>query len=101
MAIGAKGVISVAANIVPADVTSMVHAARDGEWEKAQELHYKLWPLCKALFLETNPIPVKTSMKILGLINGELRLPLCDAQAGTVEKLTKALQAYGLEVPVA
>jgi len=101
MVIGAKGVISVAANIVPSDVANLVHAARDGQWERARKLHYKLWPLCKALFLETNPIPVKTSMKLLGLINGELRLPLCEAQDATVEKLKKALEAYGLEVPVA
>lgn len=96
MAIGAKGVISVAANIVPRDVQQMTDHALQGRWEKARILHHKLFNLCKALFVETNPIPVKTAMKEMGLINGELRLPLCPMDPKNAAKLHEALLAYGL-----
>ncbi|OQX54563.1 MAG: 4-hydroxy-tetrahydrodipicolinate synthase [Candidatus Omnitrophica bacterium 4484_213] len=76
MAIGGKGVVSVVANIVPAEVAQMTSAFLEGNIQKAKDLHYKLFPLCKAMFIETNPIPVKTAMKLLGQLNGELRLPL-------------------------
>ena len=96
MAIGAKGVISVAANIVPRDVREMTEHALQGRWEKARALHYKLFNLCKALFIETNPIPIKTAMKEMGLLNGDLRLPLCPMEPKNAAKLHESLIAYGL-----
>ena len=98
MAVGGAGVISVVGNIVPADVVAMTHAALSGDWKRAQELHLRLFPLCQAMFYETNPIPVKTAMKLLGLGNGELRLPMTPMGEGNVRKLEKAMKAYGLPV---
>lgn len=96
MSIGAKGVVSVVANIVPQEVRQMVEAFLNGEIKKAQELHFKVLPLSKAMFIETNPIPVKTSMRIMGRLNGELRLPLCEMRKENEAKLEKALKEYGL-----
>lgn len=97
MSVGAKGVISVAANIIPADVAKMVGSFLSGNTEEARKLHYKMLPIFKALFIETNPIPVKASMGIMGLLNPEWRLPLCPPKDETVEKLKKVLKAYGLK----
>jgi len=96
MAVGGKGVISVVANIVPKETAEMTRAALNGDWKRAKELHLRLFPLCKAMFYETNPIPVKTAMQLLGRLNGELRLPLCPMSQANRDKLQKALQAYGL-----
>lgn len=96
MAVGGKGVISVVANIVPKDVAEMTHAALNGDWKRAREMHLKLFPLCQAMFYETNPIPVKTAMGLLGMINPELRLPLCAMSEANVKRLKEALQRYGL-----
>jgi len=96
LAIGGKGVISVVANIVPKDTAEMVNAYEDGEIERARELFYKLYPLCRAMFFETNPIPVKTSLALLGKIDGEMRLPLCPMAPANLDKLKKALKDYGL-----
>ena len=74
----------------------MTRAALNGDWKRAKELHLRLFPLCKAMFYETNPIPVKTAMQLLGRLNGELRLPLCPMSQANRDKLQKALQAYGL-----
>jgi 4-hydroxy-tetrahydrodipicolinate synthase len=96
LAIGGVGVISVAANIVPRDVADLVAAFKKGDIKKAQELHYKLLPLIKALFIETNPIPVKTAMELVGMIEPELRLPLCHMSEENLAKLAEALKKYGL-----
>ncbi|MDP2939116.1 MAG: 4-hydroxy-tetrahydrodipicolinate synthase [Candidatus Omnitrophota bacterium] len=96
LSIGGIGVISVIANIIPKDVSSMVQEFRKGNVKKAQELHYKMLPLIKALFIETNPIPVKTAMGIMGLCSLDLRLPLCQMEEGNLEKLKKSLKDYGL-----
>jgi len=96
LAVGGAGVISVVANIVPRDVADMVEAFSKGNIKKAQNLHYKLLPLIKAMFIETNPIPVKTAMGILGLCQPELRLPLCAMSQPNQDKLSKALKDYGL-----
>ena len=96
MAVGGKGVISVVANIVPKETAEMTRAALNGDWKRAKELHLRLFPLCKAMFYETNPIPVKTAMQLLGRLNGELRLPLCPMSQANRDKLQKALRAYGL-----
>jgi 4-hydroxy-tetrahydrodipicolinate synthase len=96
LAIGGKGVISVVANIVPKDNADMVKAWEEGKIDRARQLFYKLLPLCQAMFIETNPIPVKTSLALLGKIDGEMRLPLWPMAPANQEKLRKALQDYGL-----
>jgi len=96
MAVGGKGIISVVANIVPADLKAMVAAYNRGDVAGAQKTHMKLFPLCRAMFFETNPIPVKTAMRMLGMINGEMRLPMCDMSQANEAKLEKAMKAYGL-----
>ena len=77
IALGGQGVISVAANLVPKDCSELVKAALKGDGEKARQLHYRLSPLVDALFLETNPSPVKAALELLGRCSGEVRLPLC------------------------
>ena len=96
MAIGGVGIISVVANIIPRDVADMCAAFEKGNMKKAEELHYKMLPLVKAMFLETNPIPVKTAMALMGLCEGTLRLPLCDMMPENKEKLVKAMKEYKL-----
>jgi 4-hydroxy-tetrahydrodipicolinate synthase len=96
MAVGGKGVITVTANIAPSDMARMVTAFSANRLEEARQLHYKLSPLFAALFLETNPIPVKEALAMMGRIDGELRLPLCPMAADTREKLMRALKDYGL-----
>jgi len=96
LSIGGTGIISVVANIVPADTAELVKAFEKGDIKKAQELHFKLLPLIKAVFLETNPIPVKTAMGLLGMCAPDLRLPMCAMSVENVEKLKKALKDYGL-----
>lgn len=92
MAIGAKGVISVTANVVPKLVREMVHAMLNGDFEQGRELHRRLYPLSKVLFVETNPIPVKTALGMMGLIQPELRLPLCEMNPENRKKLRKVLR---------
>jgi 4-hydroxy-tetrahydrodipicolinate synthase len=96
LSIGGTGIISVVANIVPKDVAGMVSEFSKGNLKKAQELHYKLLPLVKAVFIETNPIPVKTAMGLLGMCAPDLRLPMCEMSPENLEKLKKALKDYGL-----
>lgn len=98
LSIGGIGVISVVANIVPHDVANLVSAFEKGDLKKARDLHYKLLPLIKAVFLETNPIPVKTAMGLLGMCEPDLRLPMCPMSAENLEKLKKALKDYGLKL---
>ena len=96
LSIGGTGVISVVANLVPNDVAAMVHAFEQGKVSQAVEWHDRLLPLVKAMFIETNPIPVKTAMGALGMIDPQLRLPLCAMEGVNLEKLKAALEAYGL-----
>jgi 4-hydroxy-tetrahydrodipicolinate synthase len=96
LSIGGTGVISVVANIAPRDVANMVNAFEKGDIRKARRLHYKLLPLVKACFLETNPIPIKTAMGLLGMCETDLRLPMCEMSEGNLAKLKKALKDYGL-----
>ena len=74
----------------------MVSAFEKGNIKRAQELHYKLLPLIKAVFIETNPIPIKTAMGLMGLCAPDLRLPMCSISPDNLEKLRKALKNYGL-----
>ncbi|WP_028320089.1 4-hydroxy-tetrahydrodipicolinate synthase [Desulfatiglans anilini] len=96
LALGGKGVISVAANIAPKDTAGLIKAWETGDIPGAQALFYKLLPLCKAMFYETNPIPVKTALAMMGMIEEEFRLPLCPMAPANREKLKKALESYGL-----
>ena len=96
MAVGGRGIISVVANIVPRDVADMTHAFLNGDWKRARELHLKLFPLSQAMFIETNPIPVKTALAMMGKIREEFRLPLCPMTEANRKKLETALRAYGL-----
>ncbi len=96
MAVGGRGIISVVANIVPKDVADMTHAFLNGDWKRARELHLKLFPLCQSMFIETNPIPVKTSLAMMGKIREEFRLPLCPMTEANRKKLETALRNYGL-----
>jgi 4-hydroxy-tetrahydrodipicolinate synthase len=96
LGIGGTGIISVVANIAPKDVADMVSAFEKGDIKKAQNLHYKLLPLIKAVFIETNPIPVKTAMGLLGMCEPDLRLPMTSMLPENLEKLQKALKEYGL-----
>jgi 4-hydroxy-tetrahydrodipicolinate synthase len=92
MKLGAGGVISVASNIAPAQVSSLVSAAREGKWKEAEEIDSALAPLFKACFVESNPIPVKAGMEALGLMTAEVRLPLTEATLET-KKLISSLVA--------
>ena len=96
MAVGAKGVISVAANLIPGEVARMVEAALKGDFKSASQLHQKMFPLYKALFCETNPIPCKAAMEMMGLCGGELRLPLSHLQEKNQPTLRAVLAEYGL-----
>jgi len=96
LSIGGTGIISVVANIVPRDVADLVIEFQKGNLEKARQLHYRLLPLIKAMFIETNPIPVKTAMGLLKLCEPDLRLPMCAISNENLEKLKKALGDYGL-----
>jgi 4-hydroxy-tetrahydrodipicolinate synthase len=96
LAIGGHGVISVIANIVPRETAEMVHAALDGDWKRARELHYKLFPLARAAFLETNPIPIKEAMAMASMIEPEFRLPMCRMGDANRERLRAILKLYAL-----
>jgi 4-hydroxy-tetrahydrodipicolinate synthase len=96
LCVGGMGAISVVSNVVPGDMAGMCNAFFKGDLEGAKKLHYKMWPLTEAMFYETNPAPVKTAMKMLGLTTGEIRQPLCPMSAANEEKLRQVMQKYGL-----
>lgn len=92
LSIGGTGIISVVANIAPKDVADMVAAFEKGNMKDARKFHYKLLGLIKAMFIETNPIPVKTAMGLMGLCEPSLRLPMCEMMPENKEKLIKVLR---------
>lgn len=96
LAIGGTGVISVAANIIPEDIAALITTFESGDLQESLGWHAKILPLVKAMFVETNPIPVKTAMGLMGLINPELRLPMCELSESNAAKLKDALEQYGL-----
>ena len=96
--IGAKGVISVATNIVPRMMADMWDSFERGDFLKAREIHMKLFPLFKAIFFETNPIPVKKAVYLMGMIEDEIRLPLVTMTKGNEEKLRKVLVELGIQL---
>lgn len=92
ISLGGAGVISVVSNIAPGAVSEMVDAALSGDFARARELHYELLPLFRALFIETNPIPVKTAASLLGLCSDEMRLPLMPITGDNLQKLREVLE---------
>jgi 4-hydroxy-tetrahydrodipicolinate synthase len=96
LALGGKGVISVSANVAPRDVSAMCRAWEHGNIEEARRLHFKLEPLNQAMFIETNPIPAKTALSMMGKIQEELRLPLCPMSDENKGKLRKTLINQGV-----
>ena len=96
MALGGKGVISVSANVMPKQVSRMCALWEQGKFDEAREIHYMLEPLNSSMFIETNPIPVKTALAMMGKIQEEFRLPLCEMSAPNREKLRGVLKSYKL-----
>ncbi len=96
MAVGAVGVISVLANVMPAETAALCTAFRAGDLARAREMHYKVYGVAQALFLESNPIPAKTALRLMGRIGPELRLPLCAMSEENEKKLGAALRAAGV-----
>lgn len=96
MVVGACGVISVASNVAPSQVSTMVHAALSGRWAEAQELHRRLFPLFTDLFIDTNPVPVKAALAMMGRIEEVYRLPLCEMEAASRNQLQATLRNLGL-----
>lgn len=96
MAIGGRGVISVLSNLVPERVTALTSAALDGRWDEARKLHLELMPLFKGMFIETNPIPIKTAMQMADMDSGEVRLPMCEMAAANRATLETLLRDHGI-----
>jgi 4-hydroxy-tetrahydrodipicolinate synthase len=95
LALGGKGAISVSANVAPRDASAMYKAWEEGNIKEARRLHFKLEPLNEAMFIETNPLPVKTALSMMGKIEEEFRLPLCVMSTANKEKLKKILINQG------
>jgi len=96
LAVGGHGLISAVANAAPKPLADMARAARERRWEDARRIHFELLPLVHVLFLETNPIPVKTACALMGLCGAEMRLPLTPMSEGNLAKLKQVLQDYKL-----
>jgi 4-hydroxy-tetrahydrodipicolinate synthase len=96
MSLGGKGVISVVANILPRETHDMVLSYIEGRVDEAKKLQLDMLEVINALFVEVNPIPVKTAMNLLGFNVGELRMPLCEMTEKNLETLKRALSNYGL-----
>jgi len=94
MAVGAAGVVSVASNLFPREVCSLVRACESGDLKSAAKLHRKLLPLFKDLFIEPNPVPVKTALGWRGAMSGEVRLPLCEMSEANQDRLRKTLEEF-------
>lgn len=96
LSIGGVGVISVVANIVPKDVTNLIKEFNLGNLDEAKKLHYKIFPVCEAMFIETSPVPVKEALGMMGMISPEVRLPLVPLTNTNREKVREILQTYRL-----
>lgn len=96
MSVGAVGVISVASNVAPRAVADLVHHALAGRWTEARELHHRYYPLFSDLFIDTNPIPVKTALVMMGRIEEAFRLPLCEMSEPLKKRLAETLRQVGL-----
>lgn len=96
LCLGGHGIISVVSNVAPGDMAALVDAFAAGDLKKAKDLHFKMVPLIDSLFIETNPVPVKAALAMMGKIDYEVRLPLEKMSEGNYEKLKKVLMTYGL-----
>jgi len=94
MSVGAVGVVSVASNLFPAEICALVRAFESGDVTQGEKLHCKLFPLFKALFIEPNPVPIKTALNWRGAISGECRLPLCEMTEANQARLRKTLEDF-------
>jgi 4-hydroxy-tetrahydrodipicolinate synthase len=94
MAVGAVGVVSVASNLIPAEVCTLVRHVESGDLKAAEQLHRRLFPIFKDLFIEPNPVPVKTALGWRGVMSGEVRLPLCEMTEANQARLRKTLDAF-------
>src|SRR5436190_5163947 len=94
MSAGAAGVVSVASNLFPAEVCALVRAFESGDVKSATNLHHKMFPLFKDLFIEPNPVPVKTALDWRSAMSGEVRLPLCEMSEANQARLRKTLEAF-------
>ena len=95
LSVGAVGVVSVASNLFPAEVVNLVQAFRAGDTKSACDQHLKMLPIFKDLFIEPNPVPVKTALSWRGVMSAECRLPLCEMSAANQARLRKTLDAFG------
>jgi 4-hydroxy-tetrahydrodipicolinate synthase len=98
LSVGGRGVVSVLSNLIPGDVAAIIKLYNEGKIEEAKEKFYKILPLCRAIFYETNPIPIKCAMEMAGYCSGELRLPMVEISPSNKEKLKKALIEYGVKL---
>ncbi|MCP4647747.1 MAG: 4-hydroxy-tetrahydrodipicolinate synthase, partial [bacterium] len=98
LSIGGSGVVSVVSNLLPGDVKNIVTLYNNGSIEEAKGAFYRILPVCKAMFLETNPIPVKAAMEMLGYCSSQVRLPLVPLSDDNKSRLKKALIDYGVEI---
>lgn len=98
LSIGGTGVISVVGNVAPREMADMIDAWHSGDVARARELHFRLFDLCNAMFLETNPIPAKTAMAMMGMPSGDFRLPLVPMSEGTRGQLAQVMKDFGLKV---
>lgn len=96
MALGGKGVISTVANIAPRAMSEVAQACLKGNWEEGRKLQLQLIPLIRAVFIETNPIPVKTALSLMGKCRGDLRLPMTPMGESNLHKMRKSMTAFGL-----
>ncbi|MEA3466386.1 MAG: 4-hydroxy-tetrahydrodipicolinate synthase [Thermodesulfobacteriota bacterium] len=96
MACGAKGIISVTANIMPKEVKAMVTAVQEGRWDDARAMHLKMLDIHNAMFIDSNPVPVKTAASLMGKCGATVRQPLVDLQPDSLEKLKSVMAAYSL-----
>ncbi|MFH1395532.1 MAG: 4-hydroxy-tetrahydrodipicolinate synthase [Candidatus Omnitrophota bacterium] len=96
MSVGAKGVVSVVANIIPDRIHDLTQAVMDEKYETARGIHYDVMDLCKAMFIETNPLPVKTALSMMGMVEKSWRLPLCEMEKENEKKLRQVLENYKL-----
>ncbi len=96
MALGGKGVISVVTNIIPDKMSALVRHMLAGEIDQARAIHFEIFELCQAMFVETNPIPIKAALGLMGKIEPEFRLPLCPPASASLEKIRNVLSKLNL-----
>ncbi|HPN73087.1 MAG TPA: dihydrodipicolinate synthase family protein, partial [Candidatus Omnitrophota bacterium] len=96
MSVGAVGVVSVAANIIPDRVKALTQSYLEGDHDESRRIHYEISELCRTLFIETNPIPVKTALSLMKMVGEEWRMPLCEMARENKEKLRVVLKKYKL-----